>query len=62
MGFSVDSFRYLLGLGVVTIVPVVLAFWFTIHGASAVWRRFSPALAYSVALCAMLTEIGRAHV
>jgi len=50
----IDSVRVILGVGVVVTLPVVLAFWLTIHGGAHFWRRYQPGLAYSVALLAML--------
>ncbi|MEL6967920.1 MAG: isoprenylcysteine carboxylmethyltransferase family protein [Pseudomonadota bacterium] len=55
-----DTIRLVLGVGVVVIVPVVLAFWLTIHGGARLWRRLPMAAAYSTALGAMVAVAGLA--
>lgn len=47
--FSVDEFRYFLGLVLIIIMPVVITFWVIIHGGSKQWRKRSPEMAYSFA-------------
>ncbi|MEM1040208.1 MAG: isoprenylcysteine carboxylmethyltransferase family protein [Pseudomonadota bacterium] len=59
---EMDTIRMILGVGVVVILPVVLAFWITIHGGSRFWRRQKPAYAYSAALLAMVVAGGLAVV
>ncbi len=44
-----DEFRYILGIVIIVIMPVVITFWVVIHGGSKVWRKRSPEMAYSVA-------------
>lgn len=44
-----DEFRYVLGIVIIVIMPVVITFWVVIHGGSKVWRKRSPEMAYSVA-------------
>ncbi|MEO0546313.1 MAG: isoprenylcysteine carboxylmethyltransferase family protein [Pseudomonadota bacterium] len=57
---EMDTLRMILGVGVVVILPVVLAFWITIHGGSRFWRSQKPVYAYSAALLAMLLAGGLA--
>ncbi len=49
-----DEFRYFLGLVLVLIMPIVIAFWVVIHGGSKQWRKRSPEMAYSFAGCFIL--------
>jgi protein-S-isoprenylcysteine O-methyltransferase Ste14 len=46
---GMDEFRYILGIVIIVIMPVVITFWVVIHGGSKVWRKRSPEMAYSVA-------------
>jgi protein-S-isoprenylcysteine O-methyltransferase Ste14 len=46
---GMDEFRYVLGIVIIVIMPVVITFWVVIHGGSKVWRKRSPEMAYSVA-------------
>lgn len=49
-GFSLESVRYGLAVILVTILPVVCAFWFVIHGAIGFWKTKPTWMAYWAAL------------
>lgn len=49
-GFSLESVRYGLAVILVTILPVVCAFWFVIHGAIGFWKTKPSWMAYWAAL------------
>ena len=44
-----DEFRYILGVVLIIIMPVVITFWLVIHLGASHWRQKRPLQAYSVA-------------
>ena len=44
-----DEFRYILGVVLIIIMPVVITFWLVIHLGTQYWRKKRPLRAYSVA-------------
>ena len=50
-----DEFRYILGLILVIIMPIVITFWLVIHMGAGYWRGGPPARAYRIAgVCILL--------
>ncbi|MEM6899991.1 MAG: isoprenylcysteine carboxylmethyltransferase family protein [Pseudomonadota bacterium] len=54
---SLDDIRYGLTVVLVILLPVVIAFWLTIHGAIAVWKTRPPWQAYTAALAVILATL-----
>ncbi|MEM9277461.1 MAG: isoprenylcysteine carboxylmethyltransferase family protein [Pseudomonadota bacterium] len=44
-----DEFRYILGLILIVIMPMVITFWLVIHLGARLWRKRKPIFAYCVA-------------
>ncbi|MEO1476751.1 MAG: isoprenylcysteine carboxylmethyltransferase family protein [Pseudomonadota bacterium] len=56
-GLSLDGVRYGLTVVLVVILPVVIVFWITIHGAISVWKTRPPWQAYTAALGVILAAL-----
>jgi len=56
-GLSLDGVRYGLTVILVVILPVVIVFWITIHGAISVWKTRPPWQAYTAALGVILAAL-----
>lgn len=54
---SLDAVRYGLTVVLVVILPVVIAFWITIHGAIAIWKTRPAWQAYTAALVVILATL-----